>query len=70
MPIYKDNCMACHGDQLQGGFGPNLTKVGSKRTKQAIVDQINKGSGKMPGFGSVLKPDQVEALAAWLAEKK
>lgn len=68
--LFKDNCMACHGAGLEGDFGPNLTKVGSRKTKDEIVQQINKGSGDMPPFQKALKADEIETLAAWLAAKK
>jgi mono/diheme cytochrome c family protein len=68
--LYKDNCMACHGAGLEGDFGPNLTKVGSRKTKDEIVTQIIKGKGDMPPFQSAIKSEEIEALAAWLAAKK
>lgn len=68
--LYKDNCMACHGAGLAGDFGPNLTKVGSHKTKDEIATQILGGKGDMPGFKGTLKTEEVEVLAAWLAAKK
>ncbi|NRF90462.1 cytochrome c [Paenibacillus frigoriresistens] len=68
--LYKDNCMACHGAGLAGDFGPNLTKVGSRKTKDEIVTQILGGKGDMPPFKSALKSEEIEVLAAWLADKK
>ncbi|MBP1967611.1 c-type cytochrome [Paenibacillus aceris] len=68
--LFKDNCMACHGASLEGDFGPNLTKVGSRKTKDQIVQQIVKGKGDMPPFQEALKPEEIEALATWLAAKK
>ncbi|SDN31010.1 Cytochrome c, mono-and diheme variants [Paenibacillus sp. yr247] len=68
--LYKDNCMACHGAGLAGDFGPNLTKVGSRKTKDEIVTQILGGKGDMPPFKNALKSEEIEALAAWLAAKK
>lgn len=68
--LYKDNCMSCHGAGLAGDFGPNLTKVGSHKTKDEIVAQILGGKGDMPPFKSALKSEEIEVLAAWLADKK
>ncbi|NOU89678.1 c-type cytochrome [Paenibacillus sp. LMG 31460] len=68
--LYKDNCMSCHGAGLAGDFGPNLTKVGSHKTKDEIVAQIMGGKGDMPPFKSALKSEEIEVLAAWLADKK
>lgn len=68
--LYKDNCMACHGAGLAGDFGPNLTKVGSRKTKDDIVQQIIKGKDEMPPFEGSLKAEEIESLAVWLAAKK
>lgn len=68
--VYKANCLACHGDQLQGIVGPNLQKIGSRLSKEQILKQITEGGSDMPSFGGALKKDEVEALAAWLAARK
>lgn len=68
--LYKNNCMVCHGDKLQGDIGPNLTKVGTRLTKDKLMAAINNGSKAMPPFQTTLKADQVEALASWLAAQK
>jgi mono/diheme cytochrome c family protein len=68
--LFKDNCMSCHGAGLEGDFGPNLTKVGSRRTKDQIVAQVTSGGAQMPGFEKKLDSAAIETLAAWLAAKK
>lgn len=68
--LYKNNCLACHGAGLTGDYGPNLTKVGSRKTKDQIVTQIMNGKTEMPPFKDTLKADEVEALANWLAAMK
>ncbi|CAH1214262.1 hypothetical protein PAECIP111891_04064 [Paenibacillus allorhizoplanae] len=68
--LYKDNCLVCHGVGLAGDYGPNLTKVGSRRTKEQIVTQIMNGKVEMPGFKDKLKPDDIESLANWLSGMK
>lgn len=68
--LYKDNCLACHGAGLTGDYGPNLTKVGSRRTKEQIVTQIMNGKIEMPPFKDKLKPEEIESLAIWLSGMK
>ncbi|CAG7649807.1 c-type cytochrome [Paenibacillus allorhizosphaerae] len=70
--VYKQRCLSCHGNALEGKIGPttNLQKVGGRLSKEQIVKQINSGGNGMPGFAGQIKPDEVEALASWLAEKK
>jgi len=68
--IFKANCVACHGVDLEGGAGPNLTKVGTKMSQVQIAAQINNGKGNMPPFNKILKPAEVTNLAKWLNAKK
>ncbi|OAS17662.1 c-type cytochrome [Paenibacillus oryzisoli] len=68
--LYKSNCLSCHGAGLKGDYGPNLTKVGARRTKEQITAQIMNGKVEMPPFKDSLKADEVEALAVWLAAMK
>lgn len=67
---YRNNCMICHGQALEGGFGPELSHVGSRRTKAQIVQQIQNGGVLMPAFRSQLDVGTVNALAEWLFAKK
>ncbi|WP_404453037.1 cytochrome c [Virgibacillus necropolis] len=67
--IFESNCASCHGADLTGGVGPDLTKVGSRYSKKEIKDIIMNGKGSMMPGGLVPEP-QAEALAKWLAEKK
>lgn len=70
--LYKNTCLSCHGANLEGRVGPstNLQHVGGRLTQEQIAKQITNGGGGMPGFGAKLKPDEVAALAAWLAATK
>ncbi|MUK89079.1 c-type cytochrome [Ornithinibacillus sp. L9] len=66
--IYEANCAACHGADLSGGAGPNLSAVGSKYSADEIVDIIHNGIGNMQAQN--VDNDDAEVLANWLAEKK
>ena len=68
--VFKQNCISCHGDQLQGGVGPNLQKVGAAMTADQIAAKIGSGGGGMPPFKGQLKDDEIAALSNWLAAKK
>jgi cytochrome c551 len=70
--LFKASCQSCHGVDLAGRAGPttNLQHVGSKLTQEQITAQITNGGGNMPAFGAKLKPDEIAALAAWLAATK
>ncbi|BBH20337.1 cytochrome c-550 [Paenibacillus baekrokdamisoli] len=68
--VYKSNCVSCHGDQLQGSLGPNLTTIGGSVSKEKIYKQIIKGGNGMPGFEGKLTEDEIVNLSNWLAAKK
>ena len=63
--IYKTYCVACHG--LYGDMGAsgafNLTT--SVLTVPERVQVITKGRNAMTPFESLLKPEQIEAVAAY-----
>jgi mono/diheme cytochrome c family protein len=64
--LFATNCSWCHdGYGMDGGKGPAL--AGTSKTYEQVVKQITGGkSGYMPGFGKVLKPEQVQALAEYI----
>ncbi|WP_413308718.1 cytochrome c550 [Bacillus sp. 1P10SD] len=62
--IYKQTCIACHGDQYQGVVGPTLKGVGSKYSKEQLVEIVTKGKGNMPA--GLVTPDKAGAMADWL----
>ncbi|MUV39069.1 Cytochrome c-551 [Lentibacillus sp. JNUCC-1] len=67
--IYKSNCASCHGGDLGGGMGPDLTSVGADHSKEDIIDIIHNGMGQMPAQKQVSDED-AETIASWLANKK
>ncbi|MDA7025539.1 cytochrome c [Bacillus sp. CLL-7-23] len=66
--VYQQNCTGCHGKDLAGGSAPSLKEVGGKYDENDIKDIVVNGRGNMPG--GLVKEDQAEAIAKWLAEKK
>ncbi|NRG47168.1 cytochrome c [Bacillus sp. CRN 9] len=65
--LYQQNCIACHGDQYQGGMGPALSGVGEKLSEDEIIEILTNGKGAMPGG---LVAGKEADMAAWLAEIK
>jgi len=66
--IFSQNCAACHGAELQGGAGPELTAVGSKYSQEEIEGIIEEGRGMMRG--GIIEGEEATAVAEWLASKQ
>ncbi|API90559.1 MULTISPECIES: cytochrome c550 [Virgibacillus] len=66
--VYETNCSSCHGGDLSGGMGPDLTQVGSKLSKDEIQNIIINGQGQMPA--GMASEAEAQVLAEWLAEKQ
>ena len=68
--VFASKCASCHGQSGGGGAGPKL----AGRVEEVypdIADQIaviTNGRGSMPGWGSALPPDQIEAVARYERE--
>jgi mono/diheme cytochrome c family protein len=66
--IYGDYCSSCHGEQLRntsGGVTFDLRKLRPEdhdRFANAVLD----GKGPMPPWRGVLKPEQIEAIWAYV----
>ena len=71
--LYKTNCVACHGPELKGGIGQNLTDAtwihGGKPVD--IYNTLMKGVAAkgMPTWGPVLGPSRVAEVAAFVISK-
>jgi cytochrome c551 len=66
--IVNQTCVTCHGDNLKGAYGPNISHIGKELDKDQILNIINHGKGQMPP--GLLQGKQAEVVAAWLAKKK
>lgn len=68
--IYMTNCVACHGPNLEGGIGANLTDSEwiHGGTREEITATITNGvpAKGMPTWGPVLGPEKVAKVAAFV----
>jgi len=72
--IFKTNCTLCHsadgsGDSATGkAFHAKDLRSAEvqKQTDAELAEVITKGRGKMPAFGTKIKPDDVKKLVAYL----
>ena len=66
--IFANSCASCHGDDMTGSVGPDLTTVGSDHSAEDIEEIINNGQGAMPP--GTAPPEEAAVLAEWLSEMK
>lgn len=66
--VAATGCLACHklGENGNDGPGPELTHIGAKLPRAAIVRSIEIGPGIMPAFDD-LPPKKLDELADFLA---
>lgn len=72
--IYAEKCSMCHGVNLEGKIGPNLTDnywVHGRGSRLDIVHTIAKGSPAkgMPPWEGLLKPAEIKTVAAFVYSK-
>ena len=66
--LYDANCLSCHGADLSGGMGPDITDVGSKMSVEEISEIIQKGRGGMPAIQ--VSVEEADLISEWLSEKE
>jgi ubiquinol-cytochrome c reductase cytochrome b subunit len=66
---YK-NCRNCHALDGEGGHrGPDLTDIGTRMTRNQLIDQISNGTaggGNMPAYGRQINPAEMTAVVDFL----
>ncbi|WP_310589745.1 outer membrane protein assembly factor BamB family protein [Dyadobacter luticola] len=69
--LYMTYCVACHGKDKNGDEPtyPSLVGLRNRMTREAALDKIKKGGGKMPAFASVVKGKE-KAIIAFLYERE
>lgn len=69
--IYMTYCVACHGKDKNGDEPnyPSLVGLKNRMTREAALDKIKKGGGKMPAFASVVKGKE-KGIIAFLYERE
>jgi ubiquinol-cytochrome c reductase cytochrome b subunit len=69
--FHEKGCEFCHAIEGSGGErGPDLSQVASRMTPVQIEGRITNGSPNMPAYARSLTPEEVRALAAFLATRR
>lgn len=63
--LYMTYCVACHGKDKNGDEPtyPSLIGLRNRMTREAALDKIKKGGGKMPAFASAIKGKEKGMIA-------
>jgi quinol---cytochrome c reductase cytochrome c subunit, bacillus type len=63
--VAQSGCLACHkiGDNGNGTLGPDLTHIGSRIPRNAILRSLQAGPGIMPSFTSCAPGSNVACLS-------
>ena len=64
--IYAQNCAPCHGARMldpQAAFDLRTFPPGEK---SRFVNSVNKGKNAMPPWGDLFKPEEIDALWAYV----
>lgn len=64
--IYDQNCSACHGARMLDPQGAFDLRTFPRDDKSRFVTSVTKGKNQMPPWGDLLKPDDIEALWAYV----
>src|SRR5688572_10118358 len=64
--IYSRNCAPCHGPRMLGGQTPHDLRKFPPEEKARFVSTLTKGKNQMPPWGDLFKPEDVEALWAYI----
>ena len=64
--IYERNCAPCHGPRMADPQGASNLRVFPRDQKSRFIVLVTKGKNNMPPWGDVLKPEDIEALWAYV----
>lgn len=73
--VFMGKCSVCHGAELQGQIGPNLTDkywLHGKGTRADLIKVIRQGvlEKGMPNWDQLLSKDELYAVTAYIYSKK
>jgi mono/diheme cytochrome c family protein len=64
--LYATNCSPCHGARMQDpGAAFNLRKFPPDQ-RERFLNAVRRGKNQMPPWGDFFKPEQLEALWAYV----
>src|SRR5204862_3201482 len=64
--IYERNCSACHGARMQDPQGAFDLRKFPHDERERFINSVARGKNQMPPWGGLLKPEDIEALWAYV----
>jgi mono/diheme cytochrome c family protein len=64
--IYEQNCSPCHGNRMLDPNSAFDLRTFPAEQRQRFVNSVTKGLNAMPPWGDLLKPDDIDALWAYV----
>jgi mono/diheme cytochrome c family protein len=64
--IYERSCAPCHGSRMADPQGAANLRAFPRDEKARFVTMVTRGKNNMPPWGDVLKPDDIDALWAYV----
>jgi mono/diheme cytochrome c family protein len=64
--IFARNCSPCHGSRMREPQGAFDLREFPHDAHERFVSSVTRGKNQMPPWGDLLKPEQVEALWAYV----
>jgi mono/diheme cytochrome c family protein len=64
--IYEQNCSPCHGNRMLDPDAAFNLRTFPPDQKPRFVNSVTKGLNAMPPWGDLLKPDDIDALWAYV----
>jgi mono/diheme cytochrome c family protein len=65
--IYARNCSPCHGARMLDPQGASDLRKFPRGERERFINSVTRGKNQMPPWGDLLKPEEVEALWAYVA---
>jgi mono/diheme cytochrome c family protein len=64
--IYEQNCAPCHGSRMRDPNAAFDLRTFPPDQKSRFVTSVSKGKNAMPPWGDLFKPEEIEALWAYV----
>ena len=64
--IYARNCSPCHGARMLDPQGASDLRKFPRGERERFLNSVTRGKNQMPSWGDLLKPEEVEALWAYV----